>query len=327
MKKLIVASALGAVLASSVVASSNLQLFGGYNYADSKCVFDDTPVAGINVESFFNDNLGVRMGYERGLDADLRKGTSISSGKPDTAFNRFSANLVVQKARPWHRISPYILAGGGYEAYDDVILGANKVSRCGGQTFLDVGLGAKIALSSHFALRPEVRGIFKEKCDTVDVVPTLGIEYAFGVAAPKKPRAPKIVYKDKIVTKEVIKEVPVEKIVTVEVPAPAPAVMPLASCPVPKNLHDRCDNSYYVQVASALKCADCDKGLRNKALTNKLDKLDYTYKTVATTNKRGTHMDRLLVGPYKCKKDAFKALCKLKKVIACDAFVYSYRGK
>jgi ribosomal protein L19 len=311
MRKFIIACAAAAALSTVVVAdnySSNIHVFGGYNIADSDCVFEDAATAGVNAETFFNKNVGLRAGYERVFDADLNsaKGATIADGSTSVDINRFSLNGVVQKSTPWHKITPYILAGGGYESYEDVVTGSNGVT-CGGQWFADAGVGAKVALTDRLSLRPEVRALYKEKCETIDFVPTLGLAYAFGGAT-------RVV--EKVVVKEVVKEVPVEKVVTIAAPV-------VDTCAVPTNYTDRCDNTYYVQVASELKCVDCDQGIKNMALINKLDAHEYNHRNVVTTNNSGTQVNRLLVGPYRCKKDAFEALCEIKKTIKCDAFVYS----
>ena len=320
MNKFLIACAASAVLSTVVVAESNVQVFGGYNIADTDCVFEDAGVVGVNVETFFNQNVGVRAGYERLLDPDLNpsKNASISNGDTSVGVNRFSLNGVLKKAKAWKKITPYVLAGGGYESFENVITGANGTSSCGGQWFLDAGVGAQVALTDRLTLNPEVRVLRKDKCETIDVTPTLGLAYAFGGGTRI---VEKVVVKE--VIKEVIKEVPVEKIVTIT--TPAPMAVAVDACPIPTNFTDRCDNTYYVQVASELKCTDCDQSIKNIALINKLDNNGLTHRDFVSTNPSGTQVNRLLVGPYKCKKDAFEALCEIKKTINCDAFVYSTR--
>ena len=309
MKKFLFTCSAVAMLSSAVMASdytSNVNVYGGYNFADSDCVIDDAPVFGANLHTFFNDNVGVRVGYERVIDADLNNGaTTLSGNSSTTSVNRFAVNGVLKKATPWHKMTPYVLAGGGYENYEDGIRASNGAS-CSGQWFLDAGVGAAIALTDRLSINPEVRALRKDKCETIDIVPTLGLAYAFGGA------------KTRILEKVVVKEVPVEKVVTIAAP-----IQEVSVCPVPTNYTDRCDNTYYVQVASELKCATCDKQIRNMALIHKLDENGYTHRNFVSTNPSGTEVNRLLVGPYKCKKDAFEALCEIKKTIHCDAFVYS----
>ncbi len=307
MRKFLFACSTIALFSSAALAgeySSNVNVYGGYNFADTDCVIDDAPVFGVNMHTFFNKNVGIRAGYERVVDADLNNGARTLNGGGTTSVNRFALNGVLKKSTPWHKITPYILAGGGYEDYENGITAANG-SSCSGQWFLDAGVGAAIALTNRLSLNPEVRVLRKDKCETIDVVPTLGLAYAFGGGT-------------KVVEKVVVKEVPVEKVVTITTPAVA-----VETCPVPINYTDRCDNTYYVQVASELKCADCDEKIKNQALINKLDRNGYSHRDFVSTNPSGTQVNRLLVGPYRCKKDAFEALCEIKKTIHCDAFVYS----
>ncbi len=198
IKKSLIACAAVAVLSSSAIAggyNSGLNIYGGYNFADSDCVIDDAPVAGINIHTFFNDNFGVRGGYERVIDADLNKGSKPFDGKGDsTSVNRFSLNAVFKKAEPWKKMVPYLLLGGGYENYEDGIVRNNAA--CSGQWFYDAGLGLGISLADKWALNPEVRVLYKEKCETVDVVPTLGLSYLFGAGTRV---VEKVVVKEKVV--------------------------------------------------------------------------------------------------------------------------------
>ncbi len=307
MKKFLFTCSTVAVLSSTLLAgdyTSNVNVYGGYNIADSDCVIDDAPVAGINLDTFFNQNVGLRVGYERVIDADFNNGATSLSGGTSTSVNRFAVNGIYKKATPWKKITPYLLAGAGYEDYEDGVIAANGGS-CSGQWFLDAGVGASIAVTDRLSINPEVRALRKDKCETIDIVPTLGLAYAFGGGT-------------RVIEKVVIKEV--EKIVTI-----AAVAQTIEVCPTPINYTDRCDNTYYVQVASELKCTDCDERIKNGALINKLDAHGYTHRDFVSTNPSGTQVNRLLVGPYKCKKDAFLALCEIKKTIHCDAFVYSTR--
>jgi len=306
MKKFLFTCSTVAVLSSALLAgdyASNVNVYGGYNIADSDCVIDDAPVAGINLETFFNENIGARVGYERVIDADFNNGAASLSGGTSTSVNRFSLNGIYKKATPWHKITPYLLAGAGYEDYEDGV-NANGGS-CSGQWFLDAGVGAAIAVTDRLSINPEIRALRKDKCETIDIVPSLGLAYAFGGGT-------------RVIEKVVVKEV--EKVVTIAAP-----VQTVEVCSTPINYTDRCDNTYYVQVASELKCTDCDEKIKNRALINKLDTHGYTHRDFVSTNPSGTQVNRLLVGPYKCKKDAFLALCEIKKTIQCDAFVYSTR--
>jgi hypothetical protein len=200
MRKSLFTCAALAVLSTSAFAGnyySGLNIYGGYNFADSDCVIDDAPVAGLNFHTFLNDNFGIRAGYERVIEADLNKDAKTLDDNDDTTnVNRFALNAIIKKAQPWKKMTPYFLIGGGYEDYEDGIIRGN--STCSGQWFGDVGVGAGISLGDKWAINPEVRALYKEKCETVDIVPTIGLTYLFGGGT-------RVV--EKVVVKEKIKEV------------------------------------------------------------------------------------------------------------------------
>ncbi len=306
MKKILFACSALALLSVSAIADDykyELSPYVGYNFADKDCVIDDTLAAGLNFNTYFDKHWGLRLAYERLLDADLRVGTESID------VSRFYANGIYKKEKPWKNITPYVVAGGGYEAYED-----SKTLPCAGQWFQDIGVGANIAVTKRLRVTPEVKVLRKDKCETVDVIPTLALTYAFGLPAEKT--VDRVVYRDKIITKEVPVERIVEKIVKVNVGTPI--------CESPISYADRCDNSYYIQVAAALNCEiDCNTQFKNKALLNKLEMLGYKYSFHRTRNASGRTVTRVLVGPYPCKKDAFKELCDIKAQVKCDAFVYS----
>ncbi len=302
MKKILFACSALALLSVSAIADDykyELSPYVGYNFADTDCVIEDSVGAGLNFNTYFDKNWGLRLAYERLLDADLK------AVDESIDVSRFYANGIYKKAEPWKNITPYVVAGGGYEAYED-----SKKLPCAGQWFQDIGVGANVAVTKRLRITPEVKVLRKDKCETIDVIPTIALTYAFGLPVEKP--VDRVVYRDKIITKEV----PVEKIVKVNVGTPI--------CTSPISYADRCDDSYYVQVAAAIHCeVDCNTQFKNQALLTKLRMLGYEYSFHTTTNVSGHKVTRLLVGPYHCKKDAFKELCDIKAQVKCDAFVYS----
>jgi hypothetical protein len=210
MKKTLFTCATLAVLSSSVFAgnyTSGFNIYGGYNFADSDCVVDDAPVFGANYSTFFTKNWGARVGYERVLDADLNNDATSLDGDTSIDANRFALNAVFKKAEPWKKMTPYLLAGVGYEDYEGGVIRGGAA--CSGQWFLDAGVGAAISLSDRWSINPEIRALRKDKCETIDIVPTLGLSYLFGGGT-------------RVVEKVVVKE----KIVNLPCPQPEPVYDP-----------------------------------------------------------------------------------------------------
>ncbi len=331
----------------------------GMNFSDNKALIDDSLAFGINYNSYFNENFGLRLSYERFFAADVK------TQSEDTDVNRFYANLIYKMSNEYFRITPYFLVGMGYEAFEDKII-------TGGQWLGNVGVGLNVAINNRISIGPEIKVIRKSySSDNMDITTVLAISYRFGLEA--LPPEPIIKSVEKIVEKIVVKEVPVEKIVyrdrPIEVSASDNQIiseldnnetnetkksdeMPIKeaeskvddnaskddssediykniddhACNIPSAVkhNDRCDNSYYIQVSAALICKGCDDKFRNFSLVKTLDENNYTHEIKSSTNKSGTRVDRLLVGPFKCKVDAFKELCKIKQEkIATDAFIFS----
>ncbi len=340
----------------------------GMNFSDNRALIEDSLAFGINYNSYFSENFGLRLGYERFFAVDVK------TESKDTDVNRFYANLIYKMSDEYFRITPYFLAGMGYEAFEDKVIS-------GGQWLINVGVGLNVAINNRISVGPEIKAIKKSySSDNMDVTAALAFSFRFGLE-PVTPK-PTIKSVEKIVEKVVIKEVPVEKIVyrdrvvdavvdnnntnnnldnneskkvdkaiEEEIENQVSANLPSDnskddksknkseniytnidghSCDVPNSIkhNDRCDNSYYVQVSAALICKGCDDKFRNFSLIKKLDDADYTHEIKSNIKDNGTRVDRLLVGPFKCKVDAFKELCNIKEdKIAPDAFIFSKGAK
>ncbi len=317
----------------------------GTDFTDNKSLIKDSNLVGLNFSIHFSENLGIRLGYERLLAAKVKEPSeNLTASSPtigETDVNRFYLNGIFKMSDEYFYFTPYMLLGGGYEAFED------KIIR-GGQWFVDMGAGLNYAFNERVSIGPEIKAVRKFRSNSnMDVIATLTASYRFGLEKPAPPPivlpAPppkiklkivekvvvkekpveKIVYKDVPVEKIVYKEVPVEKIVYKEVPAKEKSQKDNA-CVIPKDYRDRCDNSYFVQVSAALICDGCEDKFRNSKLIKKLENTGYNYEVFRTTKKNGKLVDRLLVGPLKCKADAFKVLCEIKtKKIASDAFIFS----
>lgn len=363
MKKILIACTFLVTTSISLVAKDfrkyihEISPTVGMNFSDNRALIEDSLTFGINYNSYFSKNFGLRLGYERFFAADVK------TASEDTDVNRFYANLIYKTSNEYFRITPYFLAGMGYEAFEDKVIS-------GGQWLINVGAGLNVAINNRISIGPEIKAVRKSySSDNMDVTAVLAFSFRFGL----EPLAPKPTIKtvEKVVEKIVVKEVPVEKIVYRDRPVDAnvtaednqidsnkeinetkksdkivekeiksqvSANVPTNdskdiddhACDVPKAVkyNDRCDNSYYIQVSAALICKGCDDKFRNFSLIKKLDEADYTHEIKTTIKDNGTRVDRLLVGPFKCKVDAFKELCNIKQdKIVPDAFIFAKKPK
>jgi len=275
----------------------------GKNFMDSNYRMEDSFVAGFNFDSYFTPYLGIRTGYEKQLSVEIKEQGN------DTTMHRFYLNLIAKNSDWFAGVTSYIAAGGGYE-----ICGDND---CPGEWFTNISIGSEICITDQFSLTPEIKAVHRNRaCDTgcdglTDYVATLGATYAFG--------APEVQVREKVLQQRV--EVPVDRVVTKEVRVEVPVEVPM--CIVPKITKDRCDNSYYIQVASAPTCPTCPQGYKDKSFLKKVKRTGYDYTVYTTTIRGGDHYSKVLIGSYRCKRDAYAKICEVKEKLGCDAFVYS----
>ncbi len=299
----------------------------GKNFTDSKLKMNDPTVIGINFDTFFNRNFGVRFGYERLLDMEREtnslaatsvtgngnsnngNGSSCNYGMGDDfSMNRVSFNGIFRYPIDNTILIPYIYAGLGSEFCTD--------GDCSSTWTRNLGLGLGIDVSCNFMIMPEIKVLNRDgKCNgddesLTDVVATLGLAYKFG--------KPNII--QKVVTKKI--EIPVERIVTRTIEVPVETIIEVETCKIPTKFKDRCDNSYYIQIAGFYLCPTCRPKIRDKELLRKLKNSTYRYSVYAATTKNGDRVGKVLIGPYRCKRDAYKKICEIKKYFKCDAFIY-----
>jgi hypothetical protein len=343
LKKIAVASLLIGTALFSADNSYAITPYVGKNFTDSKLNMNDPTVIGLNFDTFFNEYVGLRIGYERLLDMErdgvtipylgLRSYTGDYSGsytgqnnlgnanqgtcnfgmKDKLAMNRVSVNGIFKYDIAHTLLTPYVFAGIGNEFCED--------GDCRSSWTRNLGLGMGVHVNCKLDISPEVKLINRDRdCGSesknlTDITATLGATYKFG--------QPKVV--ERVITNRV--EVPVERIVTkrVEVPVERVVIKEVPMCKIPKKYKDRCDNSYYIQIAGFKLCPTCKPILRDKNLLGKLRNSNYKYTTHAATIKGGKRVGKVLIGPYRCKRDAFRDLCNVQKYFKCDAFVYSKR--
>lgn len=303
MKQLIFLFTLISVLATSVMARNftyELTPHVGKNFMDSNYRMGDSTVLGLNFDTFFTDNFGLRVGYDRLLDMEVDE-------SDDATINRFYFNGIARYKVPNYAVTPYVFAGIGHESCED--------NDCPSAWFKDIGLGLGLGISCNMKISPEIKVVNRERkcgtdCDNLtDVVATLGATYSFG--------------EPEVIEKVVKVNVPVEKIVTKEVRVPVEVEVPVETCNVPTKFKDRCDNSYYIQVAGAPLCPTCEPKIRDKKLLRKLQNGGYNYHVHGAVTKSGDRVAKVLIGPYQCKRDAYAEICHIKKEFQCDAFIYS----
>jgi len=299
MKRLMTLLLLISTLLSAQKYTYELSPYIGKNFMDNDYRMGDSTVAGLNFDTFFHDNFGLRVGYERLLNMEV-------DNSDDATMNRFYFNAITRYKVPGYDLTPYMFAGFGHESCED--------NDCPSAWFRDIGLGLGVGVSCNLKVSPEVKVVDRKRncgtCnDLTDVVASLGATYAFGVP--------------KVVNKVVKVKVPVEKIVTKEVRVEVP--VEVETCQVPVNIKDRCDNSYYIQIASFLLCPTCEVKIRNKKFLQKLKNSGYHYELYEATTKDGRRVAKVLIGSYRCKRDAYAELCHIKQEFKCDAFIYSKR--
>lgn len=280
----------------------------GKNFMDDNYRMEDSTVLGLNFDTYLNDHFGLRVGYERLLQMDAYTDSTKTVQSDDASMNRFYFNGLLKQEFEESAVTPYLFGGVGYESCED--------NDCPSEWFKNIGLGVGVDLSTNFRISPEVKAVIRDRdcgdaCSDqlTDYVATIGATYLFG--------APKVV--EKVIKENVI----VEKIVPKEVPVEIQVEVPVEICKIPTNFKDRCDNSYYIQIASLFICPTCEVKIRDKRLRKKLSDGGYQYELYETTSKDGDRIAKVLIGPYRCKRDAYAELCAIKKAFECDAFIYS----
>jgi hypothetical protein len=297
MRRLITLLLLVSTILSAQKYRYELTPYFGKNFMDNKYRMGDSAILGLNFDTFFHNNFGLRVGYERLLNMDV-------DNSDDATMNRFYFNGIARYMIPRYNLTPYLFAGFGHESCED--------NDCPSVWFKDIGIGLGVGVNCNLKISPELKVVDRkrhcDKCDNfTDVVASVGATYAFGIP------------KTKIVKKVVRVKVPVEKIVTKEVRVE----VPVQTCQIPTDFKDRCDNSYYIQIASFLLCPTCEVKIRNKKFLQKLRDSGYRYEVYEATTKDGNRVAKVLIGSYRCKRDAYAELCHIKEKFKCDAFIYS----
>jgi OmpA-OmpF porin, OOP family len=188
--------------------------FGGYNIFENRQNLENSPVVGGRLGYNFTKHLGIEgtwsfmKTYVEDKNATFIRQGQFTSPINDVNITQFNLGLIYHLI-PDGVFNPYIVAGYGVNHYSPKINNKNM-------SMANVGLGAKIWVADHVALRVDARDnmIFDEHIHNLET--TLGVVFAFGgesKAAPapvEPPPAP----------------VPVPKAVE---PPPAPPAVPTAA--------------------------------------------------------------------------------------------------
>jgi len=302
---------INALLTSLLARDFNYELtpYIGKNFMDKHYRMSDSTVVGMNFDTYLSNNYGLRMGYERLLNMKV-------DHSDDAIINRFYINAIGKYKIKNSILAPYVFGGFGNEFCED--------GDCPSAWFKNLGLGLSLDVAPNFQISPEVKVINRDRrcgigCDNLtDYVAQIGGTYLFGqpTVINRVTRVNVPVAVERIVTKEVRVEVPIEII-------PEEVSTPVSTCTVPLNIKDRCDNSYYVQVASFSICPTCNPKIRDKSLLRTLQDRGYTYEAYQTTTRGKNSVLKVLIGPYRCKRDAYSDLCNIKRDFKCGAFIYS----
>ncbi|HIP60674.1 MAG TPA: hypothetical protein EYH01_09630, partial [Campylobacterales bacterium] len=115
MKKLLFGFALIGTLTTSILAkdySYELTPHVGKNLMDNNYRMGDSTVLGLNFDTFFTNNFGLRVGYDRLLNMEV-------DNSDDATMNRFYFNGIARYKIPDYAVTPYMFAGFGHESCED----------------------------------------------------------------------------------------------------------------------------------------------------------------------------------------------------------------
>lgn len=295
----------------------------GQNFFDDDSGLDDETSYGVDLNYYLNSQTGLQIGYER-----ISKSKYRWYYPNETDIDRFYLNAVYEPTQ-YNSLTPYFLAGGGYEKLSKEI--GNQKS----QGFLDAGLGVKYSLNPVFDLIAEAKYI--KKLDTMDsdVVTNLGMGYKFGTPiSSMRQLAQNTANREEFTPKPL--PLPDSELQSVnaqmtqeELPMPEskekdifkehkemkqPALSSKNIPPSPKQNFAN-EGEYFIQVgAYALKKPE-------QRYLNDIIQKGYNV-TLHDANVKGRKVTKILIGPYSSYEEAKKILPDIKSCITNSAFIY-----
>lgn len=182
MRKLALATvvAVAAAQAHTVVAAGNgtgitLSPMVGYEFFDGERDFDDTGALQLGLGYQFDSPWGLEFVY---LDAET--GLDVPGG-PDIDHEqlRLDALYSFNRGQVWQ---PYFVGGAGQANFDD---GTDDVD----ETLINAGFGVKAFFNDHVGLRSDLRAVYGDEDDTIDMLFSLGLQFVFGSSSKAAPVA------------------------------------------------------------------------------------------------------------------------------------------
>ena len=152
--------------------------FGGYNFFEKRQNLEDSPLIGGRLGYNFTKYLGIEgtwsfmKSFVDDKSLKFSREGQFTSPINDVNITQFNLGLLYN-FMPEGMFNPYIVGGYGVNHYSPKINNKNM-------SVIDFGLGAKIWLTDHIALRADVRDnlILEETIHNVET--TLGFVFAFG---------------------------------------------------------------------------------------------------------------------------------------------------
>lgn len=305
---------IGLLLSSTLFAQSfnfannktEVALTMGNNVFDKPdCLLWHKMFYGIRVGSYNNSGFGIIGAYEQANDVNCPDCASVD-------LHRISASVVQEMQTPL-ALRPYAIATLGYE------FSSNEESTPD-QFFAGLGAGLKFYFTPALNAFVDVRGLRKFDTDTTNIITTLGLAYLFMPqnAAPTQSQP----VQTAVATPIVIPDTEPVPVVTTE-PEIAAETTQTA---VPEVLEEvdvsekikavrgtgKHHKHYYVQAGAYAKSSPAPlvRKLRHKGLKAK----------VRHVRRHGQNMKLVVVGPYKTRSAAKKALRRVRRTVS-GAFI------
>jgi hypothetical protein len=288
MKKIILFAFLSGLLYAG--GSSDVAFTTGYNkFDDPDYLRKGRFFFGIR-GGVYQDNYGFQLGYERA------KGANCQGLNLDRIYT--NALLISDQKTG---IKPYGLFSAGYEMSN---IHEHKPS----QLFMGVGAGVRAELTPKVNGFIETRILRKLKSDDTDIITTLGVAYALNndissiYTAPKK-EVYNSIKTPKPVTNSVVLDSGYEN-KTSHIVTAAYVEPEIQQLNEQKTILGK---RYYIQIVALAKTSP-------EPYLEKLYNIGFDNAQVKFSNIRGKDMSLVIVGPYDDRKQAARALRKLKKV-------------